>query len=163
MEIPGSRRDAAVEPVAEVRVAAGAPLAFAAVLWLLGLTIAAVLVVVAVTLLTVIGAVSPTLAGRIEHWMGRFGVFVGHVIAVVLLTIVNLFVFTPVAFLMWLFRYDPLAPGVRRDETSFWRAHAGRALPKRQFADERRCGPRWVRRCRGGAGRSCGWRPWSAS
>ncbi len=113
------------------------PLAFAAVLWLLGLTIAAVLVVVAVTLLTVIGAVSPTLAGRIEHWMGRFGVFVGHVIAVVLLTIVNLFVFTPVAFLMWLFRYDPLAPGVRRDEASFWRAHAGRALPKRQFADER--------------------------
>ena len=44
---------------------------------------------------------------------------------------------TPVAFIMWVFRYDALAPGVRRDEASFWHAHTGRSLPKRQFADER--------------------------
>jgi len=55
----------------------------------------------------------------------------------VLLTIVNLLVFTPVAFVMWLVRYDALAPGERRDASSFWHGHTGRALPKRQFADER--------------------------
>ena len=38
---------------------------------------------------------------------------------------------------MWLFRYDALAPGVRRDESSFWHGHTGRSIPKRQFADER--------------------------
>jgi lysophospholipase L1-like esterase len=113
------------------------PLAFAALLWWLGLAIAAVVVAVAVVVLTVIGIVSPALSARIEHLMGRFGHWVGRVIAVVLLTIVNLFVFTPIAFFMWLFRYDALAPGVGRDAQSFWRAHTGRALPKHQFADER--------------------------
>jgi hypothetical protein len=113
------------------------PLAFAAFLWWIGFSIAAVLVVVAVVVLTTIGIVSPALSARIEHLMGRFGHWVGRAIALVLLTIVNLFVFTPVAFLMWLFRHDPLAPGVRRDADSFWHGHSGRALPKRQFADER--------------------------
>jgi lysophospholipase L1-like esterase len=113
------------------------PLAFAALLWLIGLTIAAVLVVVAVVVLTTIGIVSPPLSQRIEHLMGRFGHWVGRLIAVVLLTIVNLLVFTPVAFLMLLFRHDPLAPGVRRDARSFWHGHSGRSLPKRQFTDER--------------------------
>ncbi len=113
------------------------PLAFAALLWWLGLEIAAVLVVVAVVVLTVIGIVSPALAMRIEHLMARFGVLIGRAIGLVLLTIVNLFVFTPVAFAMWLFRYDALAPGARRDETSFWHGHTGRSLPKRQFTDER--------------------------
>ena len=87
--------------------------------------------------LTTIGIVSPPLSARIEHLMGVFGHWVGRAIALVLLTIVNLFVFTPVAFFMWLFRYDALAPGVRRDASSFWHGHSGRALPKHQFADER--------------------------
>jgi lysophospholipase L1-like esterase len=113
------------------------PLAFAAFLWWIGFTIAAVFVTVAVVLLTTIGIVSPPLSARIEHLMGRFGYWVGRLIALVLLTIVNLFVFTPVAFFMWLFRYDALAPGVRRDASSFWHGHTGRAMPKRQFADER--------------------------
>jgi lysophospholipase L1-like esterase len=113
------------------------PLAFAAVLWLLGLELAAVLVAIAVVVLTVIGVASPELSHRIEHVMARFGYWVGRLIALVLLTIVDLFVFTPIAFLMWLFRHDTLAPGVRRDAPSFWHAHSGRAFPKRQFADER--------------------------
>jgi hypothetical protein len=113
------------------------PLAFAAFLWWIGFTIAAVFVVIAVVVLTTVGIVSPPLSARIEHLMGRFGYWVGRLIALVLLTIVNLFVFTPVAFFMWLFRYDALAPGVRRDASSFWHGHSGRSLPKRQFADER--------------------------
>ena len=79
-----------------------------------------------------------------------------------LLTIVNLFVFTPVAFLMWLFRYDPLAPGVRRDASSFWHAHVGRPLPKRQFADERTLlAP--VGETHAPCGRCCASPPWSGS
>jgi lysophospholipase L1-like esterase len=113
------------------------PLAFAVVLWWIGLTIAAVLVVVAVVVLTTVGILSPALSARIEHLMGRLGHWVGRGIGLVLLTVVNLFVFTPVAFLMWLFRYDVLSPGVRRDAPSFWLMHRGRSLPKRQFADER--------------------------
>jgi amino acid transporter len=113
------------------------PLALAAFLWWIGLAIAAVFVVVAVVVLTTVGIVSPALSARIEHVMARFGYWVGRLIALVLLTIVNLLVFTPVAFLMWVFRYDALAPGVRRDASSFWHGHSGRPMPKRQFADER--------------------------
>lgn len=113
------------------------PLAFAALLWWIGFTIGAVLVAVAVVVLTTIGIVSPALSARIEHLMSRFGYWVGRLIALVLLTIVNLLVFMPVAFVMWIFRYDALAPGVRRDASSFWHGHTGRAMPKRQFADER--------------------------
>jgi lysophospholipase L1-like esterase len=113
------------------------PLAFAGILWLLDFEVAAVLVAIAVVVLTVIGIASPALSQRIEHVMARFGHWVGSVIGFVLLTIVNLFVFTPIAFFMWLFRHDTLAPGVRRDAPSFWHAHTGRAFPKRQFTDER--------------------------
>ena len=95
--------------------------------------------------------------------MARFGVLIGRLIALVLLTIVNLFVFTPVAFIMWLFRYDALAPGVRRDASSFWPGHSGRSMPKHQFADERDlCRRRSVRRS-GPGGRCCASPPWSGS
>ncbi|MDQ1429655.1 MAG: hypothetical protein QOF40_257 [Actinomycetota bacterium] len=137
VEIPDSRRDTPPSRWRKLAARLLLPLAFAALLWVLGWQIPAVLVVVAVSLLTLIGALNPSLSVRIEHWMARFGVFAGRVIALVFLTIVNLFVFTPVAFIMWVFRYDALAPGVRRDEASFWHAHTGRSLPKRQFADER--------------------------
>lgn len=137
VEIPAAPLDAAPSRWRKLVLRLLLPLAFAVLLWFVGLEIPAVLVLVAVILLTVIGAVRPALSARVEHWMARFGFFVGRVIAIVLLTIVNLFVFTPVAFVMWVFRYDALAPGMRRDEASFWRAHTGRSLPKRQFADER--------------------------
>ena len=137
LEIPASSRDAPRSRWRKLVLRLLLPLAFAALLWWLGLGLAALLVVAAVVVLTVIGVVQPTWSDRIEHWMARFGVIVGRAIAVVLLTIVNLFVFTPIAFVMWVFRYDALAPGVRRDERSFWHAHTGRSLPKHQFADER--------------------------
>jgi hypothetical protein len=137
LEIPDAPRDAPPSRWVRVTTRLLLPLAFAALLWWLGLEVAAVFVVVAVVLLTTVGIVSPPLAARIEHLMKRFGYWVGRLIALVLLTIVNLFVFTPVAFLMWLFRHDALAPGARRDASSFWHGHTGRSMPKRQFADER--------------------------
>jgi lysophospholipase L1-like esterase len=136
-EIPELRRDPPRSRIPKLALRLLVPLAFAVLLWLLGVRIAAVLVLVAVAVLVVISALSPALSGRIERWMARFGHVVGRGIAVVLLGIVDLFVFAPVALVMWLLRYDPLAPGVRRDEASFWHGHAARSLPKRQFADER--------------------------
>jgi len=113
------------------------PIGVAGLLWVLELRLAAVLVAVAATVLTVVGVAWPALSARIEHGLARFGVLVGRAIGLVLLTLVNLLVFAPIALVMWLCRYDPLAPGVRRGDASFWHAHAGRSLPKRQFADER--------------------------
>ena len=113
------------------------PFAIGAVLLLLGLTIAGALVLVAATVLLALTFRAPAAAALVEHWFGRFGHWVGHAIGVVLLGLVDLVVFTPIAFVLWLVRYDPLAPGVRRDAQSFWHAHAGRALPARPYADER--------------------------
>ncbi|MET0894907.1 MAG: hypothetical protein ABWY80_03550, partial [Acidimicrobiia bacterium] len=113
------------------------PLAIAVVLWQLGLEIAAGLVVVAAAVLAVTTYVWPTFAARLEHVLSRFGHWVGRAIAVVLLTLVNVLFFAPVAFVMWVVRFDPLAPGKQRDAPSFWHGHVARSFPKRQFADER--------------------------
>ena len=141
-------------------------IAFAVLLWWLGLVAPTVLVVVAVTLLTALEVVRPAAAARVERVVAGFGVLVGRLIGLVLLTVVNLFVFTPVAFFMWLFRYDVLVPGVTRHDPSFWLAHSGPALPKRKFADERTL---WapVGATRGAPRRCCGsrrsWASWRCS
>jgi lysophospholipase L1-like esterase len=85
----------------------------------------------------VLTVLAPHAARRVEHVFERVGHWVGHGLAIVLLGIVDLLVFTPIAFVMWVFRYDPLAPGVRRDAASYWHAHSGRSLPAKPFADER--------------------------
>jgi hypothetical protein len=136
-EVPASSHDAAPGRWHRFLFRVVLPVGFAALLWAIDLRIAAVIVAVAATILTVIGVMWPALSMRIEHGMARFGVIVGRAIGLALLTLVNLLVFAPVALVMWLFRYDPLAPGVRRDEASYWHAHRGRSLPTRQFADER--------------------------
>lgn len=135
-EMPATRRAPARRAGSKlVRILV--PFAIGAVLLLLGLTVAGVLVLVAASVLLALTFLAPAAAARVEHWFGRFGHWVGHVIGVVLLGLVDLLVFTPIAFLLWLVRYDPLAPGVRRDARSFWHAHTGRALPTRPYADER--------------------------
>ncbi len=135
-EMPATRRAPARRAGARlVRILV--PFAIGAVLLLLGLTVAGILVLVAASVLLVLTFLAPAAAARVEHWFARFGHWVGHVIGVVLLGLVDLLVFTPIAFLLWLLRYDPLAPGVRRDARSFWHAHTGRALPSRPYADER--------------------------
>jgi lysophospholipase L1-like esterase len=113
------------------------PFLIAGVLFALGLTIAAALVVVAACVLIALTMFAPAAARGVEHGFERVGHWVGHVLGVVLLGLVDLLVFTPIAFLMWVFHYDPLAPGVARDATSFWHAHAGRSLPGKPYADER--------------------------
>jgi lysophospholipase L1-like esterase len=113
------------------------PFIIGGLLVVLGLPIAGALVVVAACVLVALTVFAPAAARRVEHVFERVGHWAGHLVGVVLLGLVNLLVFTPVAFLMWVFRYDPLAPGVPKDAASFWHAHAGRSLPKQPFADER--------------------------
>ena len=110
------------------------PWVIGAGLVLLGLTIAGILVFLAACVLLALTFLAPAVAAKVERWFGRFGHWVGHAIGVVLLGFVDLFVFTPIAFVLWLVRYDPLAPGMRHDASSFWHAHTGRALPERPYA-----------------------------
>ena len=130
----------AVAPAGRVKhlvARVGVPLALAALLWALDVPVVAIVVAIAALVVLLASVAAPTLAARFEHWTGRFAHAVGRVLTIVLLGFVNLVIFSPIAFVMWLIRYDALAPGVRRDEASFWHAHRGRSLPKRQFADER--------------------------
>lgn len=129
---------AAHRPGRGVRVARVlVPFLIGALLWFLGLTIAGVLVLVVACVIVVLEVFVPTAARRVEHALERVGHWVGHLLGVLLLGLVDLLVFTPIAFVMWVLRYDPLAPGVARDATSFWHAHGERALPSRPYADER--------------------------
>ena len=136
-EVPAPRSAAPPHRARRIAGRLAVALVVAALLWLLGLPLASLAILLAVAVLTVVEVANPKLATRIEHVVGRFGAFVGHVVGLVLLTVVNLLVFTPVAFVMWVFRHDLLAPGVRKHEASFWYAHSGRSMPKRQFTDER--------------------------
>jgi lysophospholipase L1-like esterase len=113
------------------------PFVIAAVLFILGLRVAGVIVATAAVILLWLTFRAPAAAARVDHLFGRFGHWVGHVLGAVLLGIVDLLVFTPIAFVLWVCRYDPLAPGVARDAHSFWHAHTGRSLPTRPYADER--------------------------
>lgn len=137
LEVPSPRAEVAPKRWRKLASRWLVALVIAAVLWWLGVRLAAVVVLVAVSVLTVLALVWPAGAARIERAVAAFGVFVGRVIGVVFLTLVNLLVFTPVAFVMWVCRHDPLAPGVRRHDPSFWHAHTGRPLPTHQFSDER--------------------------
>ncbi|MFN8027584.1 MAG: hypothetical protein U0W40_14865 [Acidimicrobiia bacterium] len=135
-EMPAPRRQAAPRRGARV-VRLLVPFVIGALLLLLGLRVAGLLVLVAACLLGALTFLAPAAAARVEHWFGRFGYWVGHVLGIVLLGLVDLLIFTPIAFLLWVFRYDPLAPGVKRDARSFWHAHTGKALPAKPYADER--------------------------
>jgi hypothetical protein len=98
-------------------------------------------VLVAACVVVVLEVFGPKAERRVEHAHERVGHWVGHLLGVLLLGLVDLLVFTPIAFVMWVLRYDPLAPGVARDTASFWHAHGARALPSRPYADERRVHP----------------------
>ncbi|MEX1008292.1 MAG: hypothetical protein WD271_10670 [Acidimicrobiia bacterium] len=111
--------------------------ALGAVLWWLGFAVVALAIVVAAIVLTAASWAWPAGSGRIEAVLRRFGHTVGRALTLVLLTAVNLLVFTPVAIVMRVVGHDPLAPGTRRTDASFWHPRRARSMPERQFADER--------------------------
>jgi lysophospholipase L1-like esterase len=127
-----------------VGMRAGVGLLVAGLLWWLGHEVPAAILATVLVLLTTASLLSPTVAAAadrvtwaIERWAGRF-------LGVVLLSIVNLLVITPIAAVLRLVGHDPLALGLRPDAQSFWRpvprrrgAGDGAGLYRRPFAYER--------------------------
>jgi lysophospholipase L1-like esterase len=135
----GTRRTAL-----RVGVRAGIGLLVAALLWWLGHELPAAILATVLVLLTAASLRFPAVAAAvdrvtwaIQRWAGRF-------LGVVLLSIVNLLVITPIAAVLRLVGHDPMALGVRPDAPSFWRPvpqrrgrGAGAGLYRRPFAYER--------------------------
>lgn len=140
-----------------------APLLIVAGLWLTGLRTLAVIVFVVAGLVTLATSVSPRARqafDRAAAWIARQ---VGSVLTVVLLGLVQLMIFTPIAIVAKLTRSDPIDPLSGRPVESRWltRSPADRPLESRQYADEgyrRRAGdsqarvgsPHWIRAAVGG-------------
>jgi hypothetical protein len=152
-EKPAARREerppdwSALEPdvdsisprAATIRRILGAAVVFVLLGWL-GHWLAAVglaLVIASVTAASArFEAVGRTVQ-RVERAVSRVA---GRALTFVLLSVVQLLVFTPLWLLLKLLRRDPLALGSAPDAPTFWRPHLdapGRSLDRRPFAYER--------------------------
>jgi lysophospholipase L1-like esterase len=108
-------------------------------LWLLGRHGASVAVMIVTLLAITVCAVSPRAAEVVARFVLKFQSIVGRALSYLLLGLIELVVFTPIAAVSWLIRRDPLAMGHRRSDPSLWRAHAAqgrRSLHTRQFTYE---------------------------
>ena len=139
------------------------PLALVAVLWLLGHPTLAIIVAAVALTITVACAVSSELRTRIDRIMGLVGRWVGRFLTFVLLGIVQLLIFAPVALWSRLTRSDPLDVSSHSDQTSQWLARSAqkRSLHQRPYTDEKYRHPssanvarpgslRWIRGLLGG-------------
>lgn len=115
------------------------PLVLVALLWLVGLHEVAVVALVLVAAVTTVTLVSPAARERIDRAASWLGHHVGRVLTVVLLGLVQLLVFAPVALFSRLTRSDPMDPLAGRRVESRWLARSGneKALPARPYGDER--------------------------
>jgi lysophospholipase L1-like esterase len=114
-----------------------------AFLWWQGQRPAAVVLLTVATLATVASLLFPIVATRLDQatdWLQRWA---GRGLALVLLGIVELFVFTPVALLLRLVGKNPMALGAPGDGSTFWRPfpqRTGQPLYRRPFTYERALG-----------------------
>lgn len=78
-------------------------------------------------------------ATTLDKLIRRIIFVVGRVSSIVLLGLLELVVFAPISFVLWVFRRDPLALGFSPDGRTLWRPHLGgeqRPLYSRQFTYE---------------------------
>lgn len=139
------------------------PLLLVALLWLVGLREVAIVALVLIAIVTTVTLVSATARDRIDRAAAWLGHHVGRFLTVVLLGLVQLVVFAPVALVARLTRSDPMDPLAGRTVDSRWlsRSRRERALPARPYGDERYRreasggatpvgSPRWIRGLVGG-------------
>jgi hypothetical protein len=127
----------APHPLARALTRALGAFAFAVLLWLIGFEVGAIVVVVTAVVLTVLSLLVPTARAVIERVVAKIAHVVGEVLNAVLLTIAHVLIFWPASLVLRLVGHDPLGPGVRSDDPSFWYQRRARALPTRPYADER--------------------------
>jgi hypothetical protein len=115
--------------------------AFVVVLWWpLGRPVAAIVLLAVAGLLTLASSLSDTVARGVDRVESVIQRVAGKGLRAVLLAVVDVLVFIPIAAVLRLLGHDPLARGSRRDDASFWRPTPGggeRPLHRRQFAYER--------------------------
>jgi hypothetical protein len=126
-------------PNVAIALRAGIGLAVVALLWLLGHRLAAVLLLAMLALATVGALRFPAVASGLDRATRTIERVAGRVLTVVLLSVLYVFVFTPLALLLRLMRIDPLDVGRSSSEPSLWRPTVQRpagALYHRQFTYE---------------------------
>ena len=125
---------------AAIRRVLGAAAA-AVLVWVLAHPALAVGIVVVMLVVTVACELSPRFARWLQHVEERFQHWVGAVLSVLLMGLLQYLVFAPIWFLLKLFRRNPLDVGAREQEGSAWsfapRRTKGKPLYKRSFAYER--------------------------
>jgi hypothetical protein len=113
-------------------------LAVAGLLWLIGHRTVAIVLVVVMGSLTLVAARFPAVARRIERIEQAIQRWAGRILSFVLMSVVQLLLFTPISLVLRLVRHDPLALG-RTGEASAWRPAAvrrGKPLYDRPYAYE---------------------------
>jgi lysophospholipase L1-like esterase len=113
--------------------------AFAVAFWLLGRHGVSIAITVATLVAVGVSAASRRIAEVLNRFVLRLQAVVGRVLSYLLLGLLELVVFTPIAAVLWLVRRDPLAMGHRRSDPTLWRPHVAtgrRSLHTRQFTYE---------------------------
>jgi hypothetical protein len=120
------------------RAAAG--IAAVALLWWLGHRLPALVLLTVLLLATAASLRFPAVASQLDRATRAIQRVAGRILALVLLSLVQLLIFAPLSLLFWLVRRDPLALGRPPDAPSLWRPtpeRPGRPLHRRQFSYER--------------------------
>ncbi len=110
-------------------------------LWLLGRRLPAVVLLGVLVIATGASLRFPAVASALDRVTRSVQRVAAAVLTFVMLIVIQLLVFTPIALVLRLVRRDPLSPGGNADQRSLWRAApraSGRPLYRRQFAYERR-------------------------
>lgn len=115
------------------------PLLVVAALWVGGAHEVAIVVLVLAGVVTAATLASPSIRARLDRAAGWVGHHVGRALTFVLLGLVQIVVFTPIAAFARLLRSDPMDPlgGRRVDSRWLARDRNERPLPDRPYGDER--------------------------
>lgn len=119
--------------------AAGA-VVVALILWLLGHPLPALILLAVVAVVSVSALAVPRVGAAMERAFAVIEHGAAHVVGLVVLTIVELLVFTPIAVVAWILRFDPIARGSSPKDPTLWQpspVRNGKPLYRRQFGYER--------------------------
>lgn len=118
------------------RAALVVPFALAAALVVLGRSTLAIVVAVAATVVTALTFLAPAAAAVLARGLATVGRWVGHAVGFVLLALVDVLVFVPLALVARLVRRDPLERGHRPGDPTRWDDHGLRVGHRHLYARE---------------------------
>jgi hypothetical protein len=123
-----------------VALRAGVAIAVVVILWRLGHELPAVILLTVGTVITVASAASPAVAERVTRVEAAIQRIAGRGLRFIVLSLIQVVVFAPLALLLRILRRNPLDPQGPVPEGTFWRAvpdRGSRPLHRRPFTLER--------------------------